>query len=310
MRPVNNINIAALETDTKLVHVETYLDSSEMSSGDPLHLGDGMQDIEVVIEDVPEIKLEEISEFEEPLPITACTEMGLMPEGSGSITELNPLNPAIEGSSDANSKRNCQMVFEKTENHSFFSKFSVIELPQKIDTLEMKYAEMSNKTPFAMLDFGTDAPCLVEIIQQKGMSILKPIKKHELGNFTFSEPDPADVGSSNKIVITIVATILQSYTKGEFSLFTVKSPEIVRCVKLLVDANKVNAAGGSSSSGSSGGSSSGICAKDEELRELKNKITIAMSDCRVAQPLPPLVPAPGLCKKEPKEEQEDQESCY
>lgn len=239
LRPARNPNMSPLETQSQLVQ-------SQMEETDSFLADENNNDIEVVVCD--DLKTDHT-------PICQAPKTQAPPT----------VTPPVVGN------RNCQMVYEKTENHRFFSKFSVIELPQKIDTLEMRYAAVSNKTPFAMLHFDSDAPCLVEIVQQRGMSILRPIKKHELGNFTFSEPDPDDASMNGKIVITIVATILQSFENGDNSLVTVKSPEVVSSVKLLVDSEVA--------AGQSKSASLANRARAEELRELKNKITIAMTDC-------------------------------
>lgn len=250
-RPAVN-NLSVLETETQLVRVNTFIDDV-----------DPMKDIEVLVDDNDNDVKPHLM-FGQSIPLDLSS--GTLALNRNALDNDPMICPELA----KNMQKNCQMVFERTENHIFFSKFSVIELPQKIDTLEMKYAETTNKTPFAMLHFGDDVPCLVEIIQQRGMSILKPIKKHELGNLTFHEPDPNDHAASSKIVITIVATILQSFTKGEYSLFTVKSPEIVRCVKLLVDSEVAKP--------ENSGNNFMNCVKAEELMELKNKVTIAMSD--------------------------------
>lgn len=305
-QPAHSLNLSALETETQLVRVQTFIEEPSEEPEAEAEAVEVQNEVEevVVVHEEGEVKAEEIYEpatavFCEPLDLshesaqsaiatTTTTTTVAMNQERGELGE-GPVG--IGGGGGVGLERNCQMVFEKTEKHAFFSKFRVIELPQKIDTLEMRYAEVSNKTPFAMLHFGEEAPCLVEIIQQRGMSILKPIKKHELGKFTFSEPDPLEVGANQKIVITIVATILQSFTKGEYSLFTVKSPEIVRCVKLLVDSDAVI------SNRTRNGVSLANCARADELRELKNKITIAMSDCRAA------VGGVGgaICKEEPQD---------
>lgn len=254
LRPARNLNMSPLETQAQLVR-------SQMDETDSFLDDEHNNDIEVVVCDdlKPEHEiLDHVHTFQAPK------------------TPTPPPPPVVAVTPPVVGNRNCQMVFEKTENHRFFSKFSVIELPQKIDTLEMRYAAVSNKTPFAMLHFDSDAPCLVEIVQQRGMSILRPIKKHELGNFTFSEPDPDDASMNGKIVITIVATILQSFENGDNSLVTVKSPEVVSTVKLLVDSEVAVAAGQNN-----GPTSASLAnrARAEELRDLKNKITIAMTDC-------------------------------
>lgn len=174
----------------------------------------------------------------------------------------------IDSHLDVPALNNCQMIFERTKNHFFFSKYSVIELPEKIDTLEMRYAEMTNKTPFAVLHFDNQHPSLVQIVQQKGRSVLKPIKKQDLGRFSIGMDTSNNNGS--KIVITIVASIFQSFVEGDYSIFTVKSPEVVRFVKLLIDDDV--ALGGQSLQSN--------CVQDQELKELKNRITIATSDSK------------------------------
>lgn len=183
-------------------------------------------------------------------------------------------------------RSNCQMVFERTEDHVFFSKFHVIHLPQRIDTLEMRYAVMTKKIPFAMLHFGNEPPCLVEIIQQDEMSTLRPIRKHELKKLSFFALDPKDVvGEDKKIVITIVATIYHSFANGDSSLFTITSPEVVRLVKILLDPELKP-----------------LLPKRmyaTELQELRSKVTICMNEG--AEMVTPKEEDAVQCKREPME---------
>lgn len=159
------------------------------------------------------------------------------------------------------------------------------------DTLEMRYAEMTNKTPFAVLHFDDHHPSLVQIVQENDHSILKPIKKQDLSYFSIGgdaqqhrpapsqsmDSEPLD---SKRIVITIVASIHQSFVNGEFSAFTIKSPEVVRYVKLLVDDEDYYGEAGGTTLASPHelkSSSRTHCVPNEELDAIKNSITIATS---------------------------------
>lgn len=284
LRPV--VESLAMEREAQVVRVKTFVEKE----GEPK--GEAMKERDEEAQQQQEIVMEESDDLIEEVVSSETNETD---------NQVAVIDDVGEGSAKAppTGGPNCQMIFQRTDQHPFFSKFSVIELPQKIDTLEIRYAEMTNKTPFAMLHFGDEQtgegdhdqgegaapPCLVEIIQQRGMSILKPVKKHELSAYAFS----ADQGAvrNGKLVITIVATIIQSkvqfQAEEDYAMFTVKSPETVSCVKLLVDHDgergrqqQLMYATGLASTGFSLNN----CARGEELEELKNKITIAMSDCR------------------------------